>query len=295
MNCFQEQEITGKPYYLTMDAPVICKNCGAGFSGNYCNQCGEKVYTHHHKKLSHVVNEVFHFSTHLDSKFVKTLWLYFSRPGFVSKEYCEGKRIKYFKPVSLFLVSVVIYLLFPLLQGMNISFSSHIGNNKGMGIQYSIKWARQKMIRKHLTEYELAASFNQASPKFAKGLLLLLLPLSALSLQLIFWKKRKFFFDHFVLSTEFNTFFLLSNFMVLPLLVMAISAVLPFQISYGDNMYFGSLIGLIMMTFVNISFRRFYGVSFFESLVKSILFLLSFILILFIYRQITFMLVMLFI
>ena len=155
---------------------TVCKNCGREFSGNFCNQCGEKAYREQDKKLSHVVEEIFHFTTHLDSKFLTTLRLIFTKPGFVSKEYCEGKRKKYFKPVSLFLIGVVIYLLFPLLQGMNISFSNHIQNNGFLGVNYTKEWALKKMEKKRTTEGALAQAFDRTSPKVAKLMMLVLLP-----------------------------------------------------------------------------------------------------------------------
>lgn len=192
-----------------METTVItCKNCGNLFTGKYCNECGEKVYTEHDKKLSHVFEEAFHFITHLDSKFLKSLKYLFSKPGFISKEYCEGKRKKYFKPVSLFLIGVVIYLLFPLLQGLNISFESHLANNNIMHLFYSRTWAVHKMSTHHWTEQQLAEKFDHLSSKFAKVLLFVMLPLTTISLSFIFRKKRRYFFDHFILTTEINTLFL---------------------------------------------------------------------------------------
>src|SRR6476620_2272424 len=106
---------------------VTCPSCGNNFTGNYCNHCGEKLITEHDKKLSHVFEEALHFITHFDSKFLTTVKLVLTRTGFVSKEYCAGRRKKYFKPISLFLISVVVYLLVPALPaGMNIRFESQI-------------------------------------------------------------------------------------------------------------------------------------------------------------------------
>src|SRR4051812_26972789 len=96
---------------------VTCKNCGSTFAGNYCNECGEKVYDVHDKKISHFLEEALHFITHFDSKSFRSFWLIFAKPGFVSQQYSDGRRKRYFSPVSLFLVAVVLYLLFPLMQG----------------------------------------------------------------------------------------------------------------------------------------------------------------------------------
>lgn len=274
---------------------ITCKNCGNQFSGKYCNKCGEKFYTDHDKKLSHVFEEVFHFITHFDSKFLKTLKYFLVKPGLVSKEYCEGKRKKYYKPVSLFLVGVVIYLLFPLLQGLNISFSNHINNNNVFHIQYSRNWALHKMQVYHLTEHDLAEKCNHLSPKFAKVLLFVMLPLTALGLALIFRRKRRYFFDHFILATEINTIFLFLFFILVPLLFVTISSLFHVPLSYGDNSIIFVSLQVLLVFFVLISsFRKFYFVSFIKALLASLLFLLVYAIALFIYRQLVFIIVMLF-
>jgi hypothetical protein len=275
---------------------ATCKNCGHHFSGAYCNQCGEKVYTEHDKKFSHVIEEAFHFITHLDSKFFKTLKYIFLRPGFVSKEYCEGKRKKYYKPVSLFLIGVVIYLLFPLLQGLNISFNSHIANNKIMHIYYSRDLALHKMETHHLNEQQLAEKFNHLSPKFAKILLFTMLPLTALALSLIFFRKRRYFFDHFILATEINTTFLFLFFILVPLIFIIINAIFHTGLDYGDSSLFFSALQIVLIFSVLIaSFKRFYSVPFAQASLASLIFVVAYLVALFIYRQLVFILVMLFI
>lgn len=273
---------------------IICKNCGAAFSGHYCNQCGEKLYTEKDKAASHIFEEVVHFLTHFDSKFFKTLFLFFRRPGFVSKDYCAGKRKKYFKPVSLFLVGVVIYLFFPLLEGLNISFENHINNNNTFGIRYTQNWADAKMHKQQISKKALAEKFNHTSPKVAKLFLFVLLPLSALWLNLIFKKKRRYFFDHFILSTEINTALLFLLFTILPLLFIALAKAFHFHGDYGDqSIAYDIAEALLILVLLSAAFRRFYEVSLVRAVLQSVVFLLGFLLALFIYRQLVFCAVML--
>ena len=88
--------------------PLICKNCGNSFTGKYCNQCGEKVYGEKDKSVFHFFEEGLHFITHFDGTFFNTLKKLFTQPGQLSVDYCNGKRKSYFKPLSLFLLLVVI-------------------------------------------------------------------------------------------------------------------------------------------------------------------------------------------
>src|SRR5215510_13853095 len=175
---------------------VTCKNCGYQFHGKYCTHCGEKVYGEHDKKLSHFLEEAFHFITHFDNKIFRSFWLMLVRPGFVPKEYCEGKRKRYFSPISLFMVGVVIYLLFPLLQGMNISFANHLNNNNSLHFYAIQNWAVHKAGAEHISLDTLAEKFDHLSPKFSKIFLVVLIPLTGLILAALFHRKRKYYFDH---------------------------------------------------------------------------------------------------
>jgi hypothetical protein len=55
--------------------------------------------------------EVFHFFTHIEKGFLKTTIQLIVHPGTVSKNYLDGKRKIYHKPVSFFIIWVAIYLV----------------------------------------------------------------------------------------------------------------------------------------------------------------------------------------
>ena len=57
--------------------------------------------------------------------FFNTLKKIFTKPGQLSVDYCNGKRKTYFKPLSLFLLLVVVYLLFPVFEGLNMKLYYH--------------------------------------------------------------------------------------------------------------------------------------------------------------------------
>jgi hypothetical protein len=277
-------------------AQHTCKNCGHRFPGKFCNNCGEKIYTESDKKLSHLAGEAFHFSTHFDNKFFRTLKLVFIKPGLVSKEFCEGRRKKYYSPFSLFLVAVFLYLLFPQLQGMNISFANHLRNNAVMGLNFQEKWAIAKAAAQHISLDQLAEKFDHLSPKIAKLLLTIIVPLCGLALKVVFRKRKRYFYDHFIFSSEFNSFFILYLFFLLPLVFGLVNIVIPVGNVGDDNALFITLQLALLWLVAGIGIKRFYGVTTFESIAGSLLYLLlhTFI-IFFLYRSILFAVVMLFI
>ena len=282
--------------------PVLtqCKNCGTPLQGIYCGNCGEKVYSDHDKTFAHVLEEFFHFITHFDSKFFTTLFTVFKSPGLVSFNYCEGRRSKYFKPVSLFLVGVVIYLIFPLIQGMNISFASHLSQWNSLHLNILERWAVHKAQLERTTLEAFAEHFDLKSAKISKFLLPVLLPLTAGALALVERKQHRFYFDHLMLSAEFNSFYLFFNFFLVPLLLSLLLRVAhwitpSFHQGFDDQILFPITI-ISALIFCTISFRRFYSQSFAAAFGRSLLFLAAYVVILFvIYRLLLFTVVMLFI
>lgn len=281
-----------------MTPDIICKNCGNQFIGKFCNQCGEKLYTDEDKKLKHFFEEAFHFITHFDSKFFKTVKLVFFKPGFVSQEVSNGVRKKYFKPVSLFLIGVIIYLLFPLAQGMNIYFNGHLGQYEALGIHFPGNWVEAKMASRNISQAQLAELFDKKSEKVSKILLFIIIPLTGLWLRLLFSRKDKYYFDHFTLAAEINTFNLYFNFMLTPLAVAFVTKLVSWtggsHVKFGEELGFILFVALVIVTYVTAALKRFYAIKTWQAFLKSFLFLAGFFVIIFlIYRLILFCIVML--
>lgn len=271
-----------------------CKNCGNQFSGKFCNQCGEKVYTDHDKKLSHLLEEAFHFITHFEGKFLRTLKLVFFKPGFVSKDICYGVRKKYFKPVSLFLLGVVIYLLFPTLRGMNVHFYAHLSQYEQMHMPFFEQWANAKAAAHQVTLDDISLAFESKSPKVSKLLLLVIIPLTGLWLRLIFYKRKRLYFDHFTLAAEIETFFLYFMFLIIPAAIAIFHSITKWEIQYGDNIWFTSFYIAVLIWYVTVALKRFYAVKTLHAILKSLLFLAGHIIIAYVvYRLILFTIVML--
>ncbi len=88
---------------------ITCLNCGASVNENYCSRCGQKAEV---KRLSwhNLGEEIFHFFTHIEKGFLKTTIQLIIHPGRVCKDYLDGKRKTYQKPVSFLLIWISLYL-----------------------------------------------------------------------------------------------------------------------------------------------------------------------------------------
>ena len=106
-----------------------CFNCGHPFSGqeNFCPECGQK---NKNPKITFgsFLHEVFNGFISWDSKFWTTFIPLLTKPGKVSRDYIDGKRIRYANPFRFYLT---ISVLFFLIIGITESYEKFDNLRKG--------------------------------------------------------------------------------------------------------------------------------------------------------------------
>src|SRR5688572_5577066 len=85
--------------------PTNCLNCGSGLgtANKFCASCGQKANTHR-LSFHDLGHDALHYITHADKGIFHLIKELARRPGTVAREYIDGKRAKYFKPINLFLI-----------------------------------------------------------------------------------------------------------------------------------------------------------------------------------------------
>jgi hypothetical protein len=248
----------------------LCKNCNKEFTGNYCSNCGQKFYTEKDKNLQSIFEEVLHFMTHFEGTLFTTLKTILLQPGKLSFDYCSGMRKKYYKPISFFMLLVVIYLLFPVMQGLNMQLHFY----KGLPLSGSLiaHQIETKMAAMHISELQLAEIFHHKSEKTSKILLFLLIPLTASAMQLMYFYKKKPAFDYFIIATEINNFIILFYFLLTPLVAQLVFKLFGF-IGLPENALMIA-IALSFFIYITVALRHFFGDSWLKSFGKGLLFAL---------------------
>lgn len=89
---------------------MTCKNCNTELTGNFCENCGQKANTQR-ITFKLVAHDFIHAFTHADKGFLLLIKQLAVKPGIVAKEYLEGKRKKYFSPLT-FMVIVMAFHAF---------------------------------------------------------------------------------------------------------------------------------------------------------------------------------------
>jgi hypothetical protein len=241
----------------------VCKNCGNQFVGRFCNNCGEKLYSQKDKAISHLFEEGFHFITHFEGTFFTSLKTILGKPGKLSTDFCNGIRKRYFKPLSFFLMLVIVYLLFPLFEGLNMRLYYYTVND--LYGSYALQKSQAVMKATGMNWDQLSVAFHQKGEKVSKFLLFTIIPFMALFSWLLGFKKRKFYYDHFIFSTEAGSFFLLAGFIIFPAILFLLRAITG-TVLLDKEVYVGLIILIAMLSFLVIGSKRFFQFSWWYSI-----------------------------
>jgi hypothetical protein len=140
----------------------------------------------------------------------------------LSNAYFQGCRVRYVKPLQLFVLLNVIYY-FSLTVFTATTFTTPLSTQLNINDYYPAHARRQvdqKLEHTHLTYQSLEARYNDKTSVLSKTLMFLLIPVFAVLFFAFFFRKRKYFVEHLVLATHFWSFNLLLLGVVLPILTV---------------------------------------------------------------------------
>ncbi|MEP0985835.1 DUF3667 domain-containing protein [Ekhidna sp.] len=174
----------------------ICKNCETkldeGF--RFCPNCGQE----HKEKVVHFKQFILDFLGDyftFDSLIIRSFRPLLFNPGFLTKEFIAGRRVRYIPPLRMFIfISIIFFLI--------------LGPVEQTG----------QIERTEEAEF-LDSYFNVWFPR----LFFLLLPLFALFLYMLFRKPGRFYLTHFIFSVHLHAFI----FVLLTIMVVLIDYIFP--------------------------------------------------------------------
>lgn len=110
-----------------------CLNCGTIVAGRFCQQCGQEN-VELKESVWDLITHFFNDITHFHGKFFSTVWHLMTKPGFLSKEYVEGRRARYLHPIRLYVfTSAFFFIIFFTLfssKDMGTSTRSRLADSK---------------------------------------------------------------------------------------------------------------------------------------------------------------------
>jgi Protein of unknown function (DUF3667) len=103
-----------------------CLNCGAEVTDRYCSHCGQENLVPK-DTVFHLVQHFVSDIVHYDSKFLTTIRDLLFKPGFLTLEYLNGKRIRYLNPVRMYIF--ISFLFFIVLFAQRNAEDHSVKNN----------------------------------------------------------------------------------------------------------------------------------------------------------------------
>lgn len=97
------------------DESNYCLNCSAAVDYHYCAVCGQETKVHVPSASEFIHEFVGHYVA-LEGRLWKTLAFLLWRPGFLTAEYIEGRRVRYVEPLRIYLTfSILFFFIFKLI------------------------------------------------------------------------------------------------------------------------------------------------------------------------------------
>lgn len=227
-----------------MTSADTCVTCGTPLVGRFCQECGEKRAEERDLTLGAFLHYAAEAVTNADAKLYVTLRLLVRRPGLLTREFVAGRRTPYVAPLQLFLIANLLF--FVLLQfgiGMD-TFTTDLAWHRTQPLYGA---TASSMIDERVgavtaregrpvgvwldswtdEQRELRERFNEATPRYANSMVILMIPIFAVFIRLL--RRRSLFVRDLVFSMHFYAFLLLYSVALTVLVLVAV--VLPGQLA----------------------------------------------------------------
>jgi hypothetical protein len=210
---------------------IRCANCGASLTGRYCSECGQRHHEQPIHHFGHFVREATEDLTHADSRLWQTLIALLIRPGFLTREFLDGRRARYLPPVRLYLVLSVLFFLIVTVMPQAATIQQPVVTQKGSQVYLTpfgvgtVDAARAKQICAQFSYTgPMAQRFNANCVRALSGsrgdlkndflhnagrALFLLLPLLALVMKAIYRRPPRHYVEHLLFFVHNHAFLFL--------------------------------------------------------------------------------------
>jgi hypothetical protein len=269
-----------------------CLNCKEKIGeNNYCSNCGQ-LNTDKKITLRQIIKEFLGEYFTFDSKFFRSITPLLFKPGHLTREYLDGKRVNYILPLRLYVFTTFLFF-FIVTFNTKLDFDkfsdsdykiendkqdSLVASNKNDIVIFDVDSSKAKNSAPIKFAYDdssdsdspfvkyinnkakyLASQGKDGANLFVKELInqlpkvmFVLLPIFALILKLIYYRKKLLYVEHLVFSLHIHTF-------------IFVMLLLTAFISYD---YFILIIILLIILYLFLSLRNFYEQSISKTILK---------------------------
>ena len=262
---------------------VTCLNCGKTFPADYsyCPYCGQ-ANKKHDLSFKYVVSEFLSANFNLDAKIFVTLKLLLFSPGKLSRDYLDGKRMRYISPVRLYLfVSLIYFFLLSIVpnatESKEVRAAGKHKTEEPVSVITEIDHPTEKADSLNDLEKMIIAKTEAVKSEEGKRIfrekmrknmstgMLVMLPFTALLLYLLFYR-NSYYFEHLIFVIHLQTVWF-----IISAVYMLVHLIFPWNV-----LFYIEVVLVVTVTFL--WFKRFYRLSTGKTLWKLFLFFPAFVL-----------------
>jgi len=244
-----------------------CLNCSAPAKGDFCHDCGQSIRDNSDRSLSRLLGEVFGNIFFLDNRILLSAKYLFLSPGRMTVEFLKGKRKKFISPITLFLFINLIYFFVNPLSDYSVSFDDQIHLQPYSTL---IKdWADLKLQMEGLNQQAYGIIYQSMSDNISKSIMIVNVPIIAIFVYLMSFKKRQFYFDSLIFSFHFFSLFMFS--WVMSYWVNALIGLFPdLDNSIVSEISFNLFAFVIPLIYAILSMRKFMDIKWYWAIPAGI-------------------------
>lgn len=184
-----------------------CLNCGASIEGSFCHECGQSVRDNTDRSIGKLAADFLDNIFFFDNRFLISLWYLIRFPGRMTVEFLAGKRKKFVSPVTLFLFINLIYFFVSPLSDYSISLEDQYSQPYSSWVK---DWINGKLQNEGLDFRTYSVTYQNRSDTISKAIMIINIPMIAVLVYLMAFKKRRFYYDSLIFAFHFFSLYLAS-------------------------------------------------------------------------------------
>lgn len=210
VNIRKQLSVKKKKKYL----PVLstCRNCDTQLISRYCHNCGQDIFAGRERTVREIMYNTVETIFAFDNKILRTMKYLMFYPGKLTKEFFDGKVIRYVYPAKLFWFLTLLFfatLTFVTNDDLKLVGSRDTAvvttTNVDKTVEQQTKKGQQVRVNDENPDNENKAILNNLM-SYSPYVILLLVPIFAFMLLVFFYKNKDYYSHHIIFSLHAHSF-----------------------------------------------------------------------------------------
>lgn len=250
-----------------------CPSCGAIIEVNFCSHCGEKKMDASLRSFKHIIMDGAEDLTSINGKLWRSVGMLCLRPGSYDYNYHVGRRVKYYKPVSLFLIINIIFIIFSPLTDFYVNLDDQLNLQPYSAL---INEPFLEYLNKAgITINDFNIKYDQAVKVLSRSLIILEVPIFMIFVSFLFYKKDFFLSDHFIFALNTHAWLMVWSVVLINILKTVEMLLGVANISFVAFKFYYPLFPIGLIFYMLFAAKKLYQFSWLRTVLTTIVLLSS--------------------